>query len=178
MFLSFSIFKTLWSSKTQYWGFFLSCVVTFKQTFLLQPQESALRDVRRCLSAVCQRTPQSSSLWRSSDSVVISQPYAKARKTSAISDLLKSSLWTRLSSCQVSCCKYFFFTPGTAGALSLETSGYYWVFYFNWKLKITLYIHTVKIKIVNILYISEVIFGSSLQQQDATIAHMAVCMLL
>lgn len=77
--------------------------ITFEQTFPLQPQETALQAVRRCLWAVCRRTPPSSSSWRSSDSVVISPPYAKARKTSAISDLLKSLLWTRLSSCRVSC---------------------------------------------------------------------------
>lgn len=76
---------------------------TFTQIFPLQLQESALQDVRRCLSAVCQRTLLSSSSWRSSDSVVTSPPYAKARKTSAILDLLRSSLWTRLFSCQVIC---------------------------------------------------------------------------
>lgn len=71
------------------------------QTFPHQPQEIALQDVRRCLSAVCQRTPLSSSSWRFSDSVAISPRYAKARKTSATLDLLRSSLWTRLFSCQV-----------------------------------------------------------------------------
>lgn len=81
----------------------LLCSPTSAQTFPLQPQGSALQGVRRCLSGDCQRTPPSSSSWRSSDSAVISPPYAKARRTSAISDSLRSSPWTRLSSCQVNC---------------------------------------------------------------------------
>lgn len=78
------------------------CSNTSAQTCPLQPRESAPQGVRRCSSGVCRRTQPSSWSWRSSDSVATSPPSAKARRTSATSDSLRSSPWTRPSSCQVS----------------------------------------------------------------------------
>ncbi len=71
------------------------------KTCLPLPSERDRPAVRRCLWGVCQRTPQSSSSWRCLNSAEVSSPSARARRTSVTSASLRSTQWTRPSSCQV-----------------------------------------------------------------------------